>query len=360
MLPFFVRLWNPGGDFASSLSTLSSFSAHCIAGRYRNVRQLLERSSVRQGKNLSDLVELLETRETAMRLSPLLLVFCMLRKLAEGEASLRPSKSTSAPDEACEIQSSKIPSENQKETTLLQQNLLKVVSVLLEYGARPDAKDVAGRTVCFYGAGVCANEASLVATTMCIGAAVSAHCFGKEVVLRDMKDDSFNGIRGIAAGYRTETAQRIVYLFGRKKEEYARNRNIRLVQDPCRSQHSTVAIPPPDEYFNLCNVQNRLGRVCLANLFHSTRRDVAIFLLHKHEASIDIPDWNGDTLRANSLLRGNQVELGVGQFIAAEVIKRARNEQKHNQNNCSACGKHGWKESPMRVCKSWYVHDFLS
>jgi hypothetical protein len=370
-----------GGDFELSLpqslgsdagtssfkrtAVLSPFATYCVTGRHRIVRQLLERNSVRNGKSWQTLVQMLERRETAMRYTPLLLVICMLRKLGKDNyievatpqlVEDRTDTTNGSREEAPlphTSKSSRNVNEKPKEVTLAEQNLVKVVSVLLHYGARPDAKDVMGRTACFYGASTYATDASLLATTMCIGAAVSAHCFGKEIVLRDMPDAAYNGMHGIAAGYKTETARRIIYLFGRKTEEHVRNRNFRLLLEPANSEQEAALTVPPK--FNLCDVQDRLGKVCLAVLFHSKRVDVAIFLMHKHDASIDIPDWHGDTLRANSLLRGNQVENGVGEFIAGEVIKRARVEQRRGQNNCSACGKTGAKECPLRICEPWCV-----
>jgi hypothetical protein len=345
-----------GGDFdahlpespGSSNSGFSEFATHCVAGRHRKVKRMLEKNSVRHGKSLDVLIQLLETRETAMRLTPLLLVFCMLRKL--GAMSEDTTDDTDDGRSSCSLLSKKS-SSSAKDCTALELNLLRVVMVLLQYGARPDAKDVTGRTVCHYGAGIHATDSSMAATSMCIGAAISAHCFGKEIVLRDMDDSAYNGMRGIAAGYQAETGRRIVYIFGRKSEIVVMNRNIRLVQ---RSKHeNAIVIPPPKKPFNLCDVQDRLGRVCLTELFDSKRVDVATFLMTKHEASIDIPDWNGNTLRSISMTRGSVIANGVAPLIAAEAMKRARNEQKKAKHSCCACGRSGSKECPLRVCQSW-------
>lgn len=310
---------------------------------------MLERNSLKHGKSLDVLIQLLETRETALRLTPLLLVFCMLRSLAMVDDSAGDCGTPTAMFKRrfCSV------GNGTQDNYGLEYNLLRVVIVLLQYGARPDAKDVTGRTVCYYGAGTHASDSSMTATTMCIGAAISAHCFGKEVVLREMDDSADNGMRGIAAGYQAETGRRIVYLFGRKAQIAVMNRNIRLVQQ--LSHHNTAVVPPPKKPFNLCDVQDRFGCVCLAKLFDSKRVDVATFLMVKHEASIDIPDWNGNTLRSLSLNRGSMVANGVAPLIAAEAMKRAFREHKQAKNTCSACGSSGTKECSLRVCQPWYV-----
>lgn len=57
---------------------------------------------------------------------------------------------------------------------------LKNVELLLRYGARPDAKNVTGKTVCHYGSGLKATETSLAMVDMCIPAAASAFLFAKK------------------------------------------------------------------------------------------------------------------------------------------------------------------------------------
>ena len=256
--PYFAFLLL-GGDFdalmlqspRSGCKGFSELATHCVAGHHRKVKQILERNSTRNGKSLHVLIQLLETRETILRFTPLMLVFCRLRMLAtqffDDSGTLSTKKSSGS------IQSMKS-IVNVEEGVVLEQNLLKVVVLLLQYGSNPNAKDVTGRTVCFYGAGIHATETSMAATTMCIGAATSAQCFGKEIVLREMDDSSYNGMRGLAAGYQAETGRRIVYLFGRKTEIAVMNRNIRLIQDPFERQIA-FTIPPPKNIFNLCNVQ---------------------------------------------------------------------------------------------------------
>ena len=46
------------------------------------VRQILNRNSVRRGTTLEELEELLEARETYMRMTPLLMVVATMRKLS--------------------------------------------------------------------------------------------------------------------------------------------------------------------------------------------------------------------------------------------------------------------------------------
>lgn len=247
----------------------------------------------------------------------------------------------------------------------LEQNLVRVVAELLYYGASPLAKDLCGRTVCFYGASIHATPLSLQATTMCIHAAKSSHCFGKEVMLQNMdtmmsgidatgKDVTKykNGTRGLAAGYQVETACRVVYLFGHKSTVAVFNRNICLID------------AKEELILNLCDIPDRLGRVCLTELVASPRIDVINFLLQQHNASIDIPDWKGQTIRKLSakklrdecrqkLIPSIDDEVIVAQVIRIEALKRARQEQKRIERTCTACSHIKLSSESLQVCQHW-------
>jgi len=336
-------------------SHLSEFAKHCVLGHHRKVKQILEDRSVKHGKSLDSLIELLETRETAMRLSPLLMVMAVLRTFSEthNEENLLPEHAEETVLASKNNQGSLSvlpplfkhlkPKDQRKE---LEENLLQVVMVLLYYGARPDAKDAVGKTVCHYGAGVDATETSLAAVTICINAARSAQCFLKEIVLRNMDNESLNGLGGIAAGYQAETGRRLVYLFGHKSEMYVLNRNILLVE--YNEKQEKVPIPPTKPS-NLVDMQDRLGRTPLSDLLQSQRVDVAQFLLHKYEASIDVPNWDGLTLRALGAMQAATSE--VGNLISAEVIKGLREAQKEIENQCVQCKVMGTRL--LQACRAW-------
>jgi hypothetical protein len=349
---------------------LTPFAEHCISGRYEKVKLILEKHSVRNGKNWETIIQLLEKRETVLRLSPLMLVFCMLHKI--GIVQLAHSDINNSVKNTIKQNSS-------DETWIkyidqLEQNLIKVVIELLYYGASPIAKDVCGRTICFYGASVYATSRSLLATTMCINAAISAHFFGKEIIIQgfetttdDEKKSKYqndnticNGMRGLAAGYQVDTGRRIVFLFGRRTEVAVFNRNICLPNDDGSNQ----------PMINLCNVQDRLGHVCLTELIGSKRRDVIEFLLQKHHVSIDIPDWTGQTLRRRSFIIKMNAALKSkalddvhmnAQIIVTEAVKRARLEQRREEHTCTGCSSQqnnsneNSQRNPLQVCQRWYV-----
>jgi hypothetical protein len=402
-----LELFRVGGDFDEYLpkkeaskrkgsKALSELAAHCVAGRHDKVKQILDRHSPRQGKPWEALRELLERRETMLRYSPLLLVFCMLHKIGIVMTSASAGHSNDGPDEECNVTlhsyrskrsfSSRPRSLQRKDACIertsyyglkkeswleyigeLEQNLVHVVVELLYHGANPCAKDVLGRTVCFYGASVYATARSLQATTLCIQAAKSAHCFGKEIILQNMETTDgaskniakYNGMRGLAAGYQVQTARRIVYLFGQKAETAVLNRNICLVDNDT----GITGEPPP-----LCDIPDRLGRVCVTELLSpssSHRLDVVRFLLQQHQASIDSPDWNGQTIRQRSAAkllecRRNEIPSTNAEVIAAreilsEALKRARLEQKCLESTCSGCSEVKSSSSSLQLCQHWYV-----
>jgi hypothetical protein len=231
------------------------------------------------------------------------------------------------------------------------------------------AKDVCGRTVYFYGASKYATPRSLNAVTMCSNAARSAHYFGKEVILHGLETSSdtehdkmaiCNGMRGLAGGYQISKSctGRIVFFFGRQSEVAVPHRNIRLVSSNSATSKS---------WLNLCNVQDRLGRVCLTELYGSKRNDVIKFLLDNHNASIDIKDWTGNTIRHQAFKTITKAkdqssallddETACAQIIVTHALKCARQEQKRLDSTCTACRKvtNADDGKILQVCQRWYV-----
>jgi hypothetical protein len=347
--------------------TLSTFAEHCVSGRFEKVQQILENHSVRKGKSWNVMIELLETRETVLRLSPLLLVFCMLYKVG----IVMMNKTDPSSSDVTKVVKNRTTAAEPwlKYIDQLEQNLVRVVMELLRYGASPIAKDVCGRTVYFYGASIYATPRSLKAVTMCSNAAMSAHYFGKEVILHGFDTTSNNesdkvairnGMRGLAGGYQIATGRRIVFLFGRQSEMAISLRNIRLVNNS-DNVNKTM--------FNLCNVQDRLGQVCLTELCGSKRKDVIKFLLDNHHASIDIEDWTGKTIRqqsfatvTNPITKASVLlddEMTTAQIIVAHALKCARQDQKRVDSTCTACRKVTNDDSnkkSLQVCQRWYVY----
>lgn len=361
------RYINTNSMTKTNQPTLSIFAEHCVSGRYEKVKHILEKNSVRKGKSWNVMITLLETRETVLRLSPLLLVFCMLHKV--GVVLMNKTNSLSSMDTKNSTNSSTASETWMKYIDQLEQNLVKVVAELLRYGASPVAKDVCGRTVYFYGASIYATPRSLNAVTMCSNAAMSVHYFGKEVILHGLdtmpttietdKHAVCNGMCGLAGGYQVSTGCRIVYLFGRQSEVAVAHRNMRLVNASSNAHESAS---------NLCNVQDRLGHVCLTELLDSDRTDVIKYLLDKHHASIDIVDWTGKSIRHRSFAITTKSptisseplnnEMATAQIIVAHALKCGRQEQKRIDNTCTACKKIRNNDNdfnPLQFCQRWYV-----
>jgi hypothetical protein len=370
-------------SIALNLGGLSEFIIHCVAGHYKNVQDMIISQSVKNGKSLQTLIQLLEKRETSLRLSPLLFVVAAIIKLMHNKKTNTNMNSHNyddfgAPTLLCKLPtltsltskskngddddmyapknnfsstypayinhlpSDAIANSNRSKTkTQWEYNLLKVVQILLEYGARPDARDIIGRTVVHYGAGIYATDVTLEIVTMCINASRSSFMFGKEIEIRHFSNPNtssssdqtdkrnkqsrnnnkammdwkqYNGKRGIAQGYIVETGCRIVYLFGYKNEvRTIKPNNIKLCQ-------KIIGMKPT----KLCDTPDRMGRVPILELYehycsggcnnnnnknnhcdsshhhhyHSNdwskmnnmvRLDVVEYLLFQHSASIDVP-----------------------------------------------------------------------
>ena len=87
-----------------------------------------------------------------------------------------------------------------------------VAEVLLQYGARPDVKDVAGKNATHYGAGSHATEVTLKIAEMCVEAAKTCRYFGKVVTVKGLANEEYNGLEGKLGGYLVDNNRRIVYL----------------------------------------------------------------------------------------------------------------------------------------------------
>jgi hypothetical protein len=306
---FYRDLFGNGGDLEehAEFGRLSQFGVACITGEVEYVETSLKQanssgsnSNSDPSKPSKDLIRLLETRETSMRVSPLLMMVSM-------------GKNIPNPD-----------------PERLAQRQLTIAAMLLKYGARPDAKDVCGKTVCHYGAGQMATAMTMQVVDMCIPAAQSCHFFGKDVELYGLSNESMNGTRGIARGYIAGTGRRAVYVLDQKKEMAIKPGNIRLVG----AQQNESSEPRP----NLCDIQDRLGGVSLLEVFMTNRADVAEFLLDKHNARIDVADWDGFSPKSMALRPGAGFVTSVGPMIMKRAMKQGRAEKKADKGQCSKCG----------------------
>lgn len=245
------ELYSIGGDIHihATEGAFSSFAFMCVAGLSSAVSKMIEEVTNRVHQPWSrnqELNTLLETRETSLRLSPLLLIVSVGKNLNSPSPSASPQG---------------------------------VAKILLKYGANPDAQDVLGKTVCHYGAGAMATNMTLEVVDMCIHASKTSHLFGKDIELHGLTTETMNGKRGVVGGFDPDTGRRSLFLEEAGKEVWIKPENMRL-----------IAPSAPVDIMMLTDVQDRLGSVSLHEVTMQNRVDVAKFLLKKHQTSIYTED----------------------------------------------------------------------
>jgi len=303
------HLFATGGDIHDHFASkqVSKFAMACAAGNISVVQSELERVKATASEPLSkskQMTTLLETRETSMRLSPLLLIVSLGKNLLMPGAQPQTAK------------------------------------LLLKNGASPVAKDVTGKTVAHYGAGGMATKMTLEVTDMCIRAAKSHHLFGKEVKLQNLKTEEMNGKMGIVGGFDPDSDRRAVYLPEDRKEVWIKVENIAFLDE------AAMCLPYP----LLTDIQDRLKSVSLHELvmpseFQRTIVDeTAEFLLKKHNTSIYTEDCDGCS--------PIQMASGMGQFFGdrgvvklvmeaatkkGRDVRKARKQEDRTCANCNDC-----------------------
>jgi hypothetical protein len=256
--------------------------------------------------NKTKMAKLLETRETSMRLSPLLMIASAGKNINVGQS----------------------PFLNHKE----------VAKLLLKSGANPRAKDVLGKTVAHYGSGAFATQMTLNVVDMCVRAAYSSHMFGKNVELHKLNTKKMNGLIGVAGGYDPHSDRRAVYLIEEKKEVWVKPDNVRLVNS---SISEDIEDCKPGKM--LLDVQDRMLSVSLHEVLINDREDVAEFLIKKHGTSIHTEDMDG--LSPMSMVtKGAQMSSRKVSKIISDVARRegkkTREEKKQVADHiCAGCGK---------------------
>ncbi len=277
---------------SNSLSTY--FPLFCVMGDSAKVSNILQQTDKKDLKNI------LEKRFTSMRLSPLLLT------IATGKNLLYAREHS---------------------------DHVKVVKLLLQYGAQPYAKDVVGKTVCHYGAGCMATDDTLEAVAMCIEAAKSAHMVGKQVDIINAENSEWNGTRGIVGGFLADNNKRILRIANTEgdgcKYIAVATSKLRLIVDA--AGHAAKPLPP------LIDVQDRMGSVCMHEIIMSQRDDVARLLFTKFNASIDVQDADGISPRSMVMKSCGLAVNSVCPLIMQLVTERAREEKKKEQGKCDYC-----------------------
>ncbi|KAL7478709.1 hypothetical protein ACHAW6_004458 [Cyclotella cf. meneghiniana] len=296
------ELYAIGGDIHAHFITnsLSPFAMNCVLGLADNVHKTLKDLTQVESQPFAkseSLLVLLETRETSLRLSPLLFIVSAGKNLA------------SSPE------------------TKKHQDTAKI---LLKYGANPLAKDVLGKTVCHYGAGAMANQMTLDVVDMCISAAKSHFLYGRDIELHGLKTAEMNGKMGVAGGFDCDSGRRSVLLKEEKREVWIKPENIRLL-DANETQPTSVSLP---------DIQDRFGSVSLHEVVMRDRSDVASFLLQKHHTSIHSTDADGISPVGMASGHGQSAWPNVAPLIMEAARKEAsqsRKAKKQSESTCENC-----------------------
>jgi hypothetical protein len=187
----FRNIWTVGGDLehfsprtrsSPSGRGFSPFALACSTGNKKLVETLLKVSA----KDNSKRKQLLECGESAMCLSPLLMAIALAKHPGTVHAHTQYPKD--------------------------EMDFTGVAEVLLQYGARPDVKDVAGKNATHYGAGSHAAEVTLKIAEMCVKAAKSCRYYGKVVTVKGPANEEYNGLEGKLGGCVVNHNRRTVYL----------------------------------------------------------------------------------------------------------------------------------------------------
>jgi len=310
------EMYSIGGDIHQHLvdNALSEFAFACAAGVVHSVQKILDKMEKKVTKpscRSDEMKKLLESRETSLRLSPLLLI-------------------TSA-GKNC-----KMPGGNHEE----------VAKILLKYGASPTAKDVLGKTVAHYGAGAFATDMTLKVVDMCIRAAQTAHLYGKDVKLHGLNNIDMNGLQGVAGGFDPDSGRRLIFLAGLGKEVWVKPENVQLLES---AQNGVIT---------LTDIQDRLGSVSLHEVVMQNRKHTAEFLLIKHQTSIHTTDLDGVSPLSMSISGGVMMAGDVCKIINKVTRREGNAERKSKEECCGQCHKKiGEGADRCSRCKKvWYCN----
>ena len=272
------------------------FAGHAARGETAKVRDILKHAfdnaygekelEENRGRMIpSPLRELLETRCTFMRLPPLLLCMSVYMVLAYDTSPRRGFD---------------------------KKGNLGVATALLRYGARPDAKDVTGKTIVQYGASSIATRESLVIVDYCIAAARVSAYYGQTVVINGIQaSPELNGKSVLLTGFDGPSGRCVVQL-EESDELSMREMSIK----PSNLFHFVGGPCIEDKERNLVNDQDRTGATPLLDISTSDRDDVVEFLVEKHGCLLDLEAANGTSPRSLALSQEVQV------FPVNRVLKK--------------------------------------
>ena len=314
---FYRDLYAQGGDINllidDRLSPLTDFQKYCIYGSVKQVKSVLDWAS-KQGPDT--LMKLLESRETAMRQSALMMVVSIGKNVCP-------------------------PSQDARKE--MEKNHVAVAKLLLQYGVRPDVRDVCGKTVCHYGMGCMATlNMTVKICEMCAEAWKSHYMFGKKVELHGLVNKAeLNGRTGICKGYLVDSDRRIIELEGDNKTLSIKPVNLKLC-DVTDDNDPSIDVP------RLFDIPDRFGTVCLSEVIIQDRKDIADLLLHKFHARTDIADCDGMS-PAKMSINTAAVSQTSGMVNQAGGLA-ARAQKKVERRTCDNCGKIKKKETKLMDC----------
>ena len=310
---FYRDLFAIGGDLNQlvdvQLSPLSEFARLCLTGQVKAVEEKLKALDDPKGPIPLKLTQLLEFRESSLRLPPLLLMTSLAKNIELPIRSLHD----------------------------------QVVDLLLQYGARPDALDVGGKTVVHYGSGVMATNYSISVADKCIEAYKSQHMFNERVVLHGLQNKKMNGQFGLCKGFVPSTGRRAVLIDGKENVVGIKPENLRLLEE---NSSASEGDDDRGRIPNLCDVPDRLGAVVLQELLMGDRIDVTQHLLGEHRPRVDISDWDGYSPES---IAATQAQTETARVILKYARKRSKQEERKQQDVCQACGK---TNKDLLVCSS--------
>jgi len=334
----FRNAWSHGGDMEELLMgrSYSPFALACVTGNKIKVEAMLKAIANDDVAR----TQMLEFRESVMRLSPLLLTVALSKHPGVIHTHTRVSKE--------------------------EMDFLGVAEVLLRYGARPDAKDVAGKNVTHYGAGSRATEISLKIADWCIEAAKTCQHYGQIVTVQGLSKEEYNGLKGKLGGYLGEQNRRTVYL--------------QIPSSTNTMEIKVLAIQPKNIYFDdksiiddppykLVDIPDRLGATALFEVIMSERVDIAHFLCGKHQTSLDIVEVSGCTPRTMvfgtpgmiisstmQAVRDYGIKSQEKSRVCSNCHKTSIPEQTENKfKRCSRCGEVYYCSKECQVA-DWLVH----
>ena len=319
------ELYSYGGDINGYFENgaFTQFAMSCISGEYQKVAMLLSNITNRIEQpwcHNNEMKAILETRECSMRLSPLLLI------VSAGKSCQGVKK----------------------------ENHVATAKILLKHGARPNAQDVLGKTVCHYGGGGFSTSMTLEVVDMCIRATETVHLYGKDVELFGLKAADFNGLKGVVGGFDPDSGRRSVYIFTIDKEVWIKPSNMQLLSTNDEDSSTKVTM--------LADIQDRFGSVALHEVIMSNKVDAARLLLRQHNASIHVCDLDGMSPMKMVPL-GGMTRGEVAEMITAAARKEGaadRRAKKESQKyTCASCQK-DLSENEKKTCSGCHTITYCS